>query len=67
MPTANQIVRRHKVLAHLQANPGATARQVSEALGIHYTTANDDLHVLLTAGKVSCSQQGRDARTWRAT
>lgn len=66
-PTANQIARRNKVLAFLRHHQQATAREVSEALKIHYTTANDDLHVLLNSGRVSYIQPVRAARSWRAT
>lgn len=71
MATQRQAARREDILHLLRATgsaEGITARQVSEALGIHYTTANDDLHILRNEGKVKA--QGGPAfgmpRSWRS-
>lgn len=70
MATIRQNARRTEVLdlLHRRGSDGATARYVSEALGIHYTTANDDLHILQNAGQIT-SEGGPafgTARSWRA-
>lgn len=56
--TSPQRHRRNKVLSSL---PG-TARQVSEALVHHYTTVNDDLHILQHKGLVT--HDGGKPRVW---
>jgi predicted ArsR family transcriptional regulator len=65
VPTKPQKERRNKVLQFLRANQPVTARRVSEALDIHYTTANDDLHILQTSGLVR--NDGEMPRGWRLT
>ena len=65
MATRPQLQRRDSIMALVKRAPsGLTARQVSEHVGIHYTTANDDLHILQNEGKVLQMETGGPAKVW---
>jgi hypothetical protein len=68
-PTRPQIARRQKVLEIVQISgeEGATARTISEMIGIHYTTANDDLHLLRNEGEVMIRDLEEKPRVWVTT
>ncbi len=64
MTTKPQAQRRKQLLIALGYSPqGATARHLSKGTGHHYTTTNDDLHVLMHEGKVT--HDGDRPRIWK--
>lgn len=66
MPTKPQQLRRDALRAWLsQQTEGVTATQAATHMGTHYTTANDDLHILQVAGLVAVEETAA-GRVWRA-
>jgi predicted ArsR family transcriptional regulator len=64
--TKPQAKRRADVLSQVRRHPnGITARDVSAKVGIHYTTANDDLHILANRGLVQVVDSNAIPRIWK--